>query len=236
MSQTTAYHICCFPLWIHACGHAGCVSSVGGLPPYGQPRVSPPISLGVVQACRECDLPLTVFFGARISPSWYSGFGTNALHNPHPCSLHIQDFTLICVVKVTHRVLCDSLIFLFLNNSGSGSEIQFLSEAQDDPQKRKPDIKKAKLMLGWEPVVSVAAPHRDVSHSPRPLLVQPWCSPWGGAPACGQTRREGSSSWHTASHHASQSPSQGDVWGHCGICARKIMHACGSACKQPQGC
>ncbi|KAK2092977.1 UDP-glucuronic acid decarboxylase 1 [Saguinus oedipus] len=35
---------------------------------------------------------------------------------------------------------------------GSGSEIQFLSEAQDDPQKRKPDIKKAKLMLGWEPV------------------------------------------------------------------------------------
>ena len=36
---------------------------------------------------------------------------------------------------------------------GHGSEIQFLSEAQDDPQKRKPDIKKAKLMLGWEPVV-----------------------------------------------------------------------------------
>lgn len=38
-------------------------------------------------------------------------------------------------------------------NTGSGSEIQFLSEAQDDPQKRKPDIKKAKLLLGWEPVV-----------------------------------------------------------------------------------
>lgn len=37
--------------------------------------------------------------------------------------------------------------------TGSGSEIQFLSEAQDDPQKRKPDIKKAKLLLGWEPVV-----------------------------------------------------------------------------------
>uniref|UniRef100_A0A8D0GNJ3 UDP-glucuronic acid decarboxylase 1 n=1 Tax=Sphenodon punctatus TaxID=8508 RepID=A0A8D0GNJ3_SPHPU len=36
---------------------------------------------------------------------------------------------------------------------GSGSEIQFLSEAQDDPQKRKPDIGKAKLLLGWEPVV-----------------------------------------------------------------------------------
>ncbi|NWQ68472.1 UXS1 decarboxylase, partial [Neopipo cinnamomea] len=36
---------------------------------------------------------------------------------------------------------------------GDGSEIQFLSEAQDDPQKRKPDIRKAKLLLGWEPVV-----------------------------------------------------------------------------------
>uniref|UniRef100_A0A8C9AJT0 UDP-glucuronic acid decarboxylase 1 n=1 Tax=Prolemur simus TaxID=1328070 RepID=A0A8C9AJT0_PROSS len=39
------------------------------------------------------------------------------------------------------------------SQDSSGSEIQFLSEAQDDPQKRKPDIKKAKLMLGWEPVV-----------------------------------------------------------------------------------
>ncbi|XP_006872509.1 PREDICTED: UDP-glucuronic acid decarboxylase 1-like [Chrysochloris asiatica] len=43
---------------------------------------------------------------------------------------------------------------LIKNLVGSGSEIQFLSEAQDDPQKRKPDIKKAKLMLGWEPVTS----------------------------------------------------------------------------------
>uniref|UniRef100_F6XHJ2 UDP-glucuronic acid decarboxylase 1 n=1 Tax=Xenopus tropicalis TaxID=8364 RepID=F6XHJ2_XENTR len=36
---------------------------------------------------------------------------------------------------------------------GSGGEISFLSEAQDDPQRRKPDIRKAKLLLGWEPVV-----------------------------------------------------------------------------------
>ncbi|KAG8451827.1 hypothetical protein GDO86_003863 [Hymenochirus boettgeri] len=36
---------------------------------------------------------------------------------------------------------------------GSGGEIRFLSEAQDDPQRRKPDIRKAKLLLGWEPVV-----------------------------------------------------------------------------------
>ncbi|KAM9802565.1 UDP-glucuronic acid decarboxylase 1 isoform X2 [Syngnathus typhle] len=35
----------------------------------------------------------------------------------------------------------------------SKSHIQFLPEAQDDPQRRKPDIQKAKMMLGWEPVV-----------------------------------------------------------------------------------
>ncbi|XP_054471026.1 UDP-glucuronic acid decarboxylase 1 isoform X2 [Anoplopoma fimbria] len=35
----------------------------------------------------------------------------------------------------------------------SRSQIQFLPEAQDDPQRRKPDIRKAKMMLGWEPVV-----------------------------------------------------------------------------------
>lgn len=37
----------------------------------------------------------------------------------------------------------------------SRSQIQFLPEAQDDPQRRRPDIRKAKMMLGWEPVVSV---------------------------------------------------------------------------------
>ncbi|KAG7282630.1 hypothetical protein CRUP_021304 [Coryphaenoides rupestris] len=35
----------------------------------------------------------------------------------------------------------------------SRSQIQFLPEAPDDPQRRRPDIRKAKLMLGWEPVV-----------------------------------------------------------------------------------
>ncbi|ELW63068.1 40S ribosomal protein S4 [Tupaia chinensis] len=42
---------------------------------------------------------------------------------------------------------------LIKNLLGRGSEIQFLSEAQDDLQKRKPDIKKVKPMLGWEPLV-----------------------------------------------------------------------------------
>uniref|UniRef100_A0A4W5QA29 UDP-glucuronic acid decarboxylase 1 n=1 Tax=Hucho hucho TaxID=62062 RepID=A0A4W5QA29_9TELE len=35
----------------------------------------------------------------------------------------------------------------------SRSQIQFLPEGQDDPQRRQPDIRKAKMMLGWEPVV-----------------------------------------------------------------------------------
>ncbi|KAI4805136.1 hypothetical protein KUCAC02_009766 [Chaenocephalus aceratus] len=35
----------------------------------------------------------------------------------------------------------------------SRSQIQFLPEAQDDPQRRRPDIRKANMMLGWEPVV-----------------------------------------------------------------------------------
>ncbi|XP_078258695.1 UDP-glucuronic acid decarboxylase 1 isoform X1 [Rhinoraja longicauda] len=36
---------------------------------------------------------------------------------------------------------------------GSRSEILSLPEAQDDPQRRNPDISKAKQLLGWEPVV-----------------------------------------------------------------------------------
>ncbi|MGH0191741.1 UNVERIFIED_CONTAM: hypothetical protein FKN15_072529 [Acipenser sinensis] len=45
-------------------------------------------------------------------------------------------------------------VIVFLSSSsGSRSQIQFLPEAQDDPQRRKPDITKAKMMLGWEPVV-----------------------------------------------------------------------------------
>lgn len=42
-----------------------------------------------------------------------------------------------------------------LPSTVSRSQIQFLPEAQDDPQRRRPDIRKAKMMLGWEPVVRV---------------------------------------------------------------------------------
>ncbi len=44
---------------------------------------------------------------------------------------------------------------LILELSGSRSEISFLDRPVDDPDRRKPDITKAKKVLGWEPKVSV---------------------------------------------------------------------------------
>jgi dTDP-glucose 4,6-dehydratase len=38
---------------------------------------------------------------------------------------------------------------------GSKSEIKFLPLPQDDPKQRKPDITKAKKLLGWEPKVEL---------------------------------------------------------------------------------
>lgn len=42
-----------------------------------------------------------------------------------------------------------------LKLTGSGSKIVFEELPQDDPKKRKPDISKAKRILGWEPKVGV---------------------------------------------------------------------------------
>jgi dTDP-glucose 4,6-dehydratase len=37
--------------------------------------------------------------------------------------------------------------------TGSKSELTFAPLPQDDPKQRKPDITKAKTLLGWEPKV-----------------------------------------------------------------------------------
>ncbi|MDP3983031.1 MAG: GDP-mannose 4,6-dehydratase, partial [bacterium] len=37
----------------------------------------------------------------------------------------------------------------------SSSEIKFIERPEDDPSRRKPDIEKAKQLLGWEPTVSL---------------------------------------------------------------------------------
>jgi dTDP-glucose 4,6-dehydratase len=41
--------------------------------------------------------------------------------------------------------------------SGSASEIQFEPLPQDDPKQRRPDISKARRLLGWEPKVELEA-------------------------------------------------------------------------------
>ena len=38
---------------------------------------------------------------------------------------------------------------------GSESKIEFCPLPQDDPRKRKPDIENARLLLGWEPLVTL---------------------------------------------------------------------------------
>ena len=99
----------------------------------GQRGAFPLTHLRVAQAC-----------GARAR-----GLG----HITPSASVFLCRWDLTLMYKNHTSVVPDSVFFFFFLNSGSGSEIQFLSEAQDDPQKRKPDIKKAKLMLGLEPVV-----------------------------------------------------------------------------------
>ncbi|RKY39072.1 MAG: SDR family NAD-dependent epimerase/dehydratase [Candidatus Omnitrophota bacterium] len=47
------------------------------------------------------------------------------------------------------------LAHLILKLTGSSSKIKFLPLPEDDPKKRKPDIKKAKEILNWQPQVSL---------------------------------------------------------------------------------
>lgn len=44
---------------------------------------------------------------------------------------------------------------LVLRFTGSSSKIKFLPLPEDDPRRRKPDISKAKTLLGWQPWVSL---------------------------------------------------------------------------------
>jgi nucleoside-diphosphate-sugar epimerase len=37
----------------------------------------------------------------------------------------------------------------------SSSRIIYMKEAEDDPKKRRPDIRKAKEILNWEPKITV---------------------------------------------------------------------------------
>jgi len=54
-----------------------------------------------------------------------------------------KEFTILECAKVVLEV------------TGSSSKIQFLPLPQDDPKQRKPDITKAKALLGWEPKIDL---------------------------------------------------------------------------------
>jgi nucleoside-diphosphate-sugar epimerase len=44
---------------------------------------------------------------------------------------------------------------LVIEITGSNSEIIYKSLPQDDPMQRRPDISKAKELLGWEPKIQL---------------------------------------------------------------------------------
>jgi dTDP-glucose 4,6-dehydratase len=44
---------------------------------------------------------------------------------------------------------------IILKVTGSKSEITFRPLPEDDPKQRKPDITKAKKLLGWEPKIEL---------------------------------------------------------------------------------
>jgi UDP-glucuronate decarboxylase len=53
--------------------------------------------------------------------------------------------------EFTIRQLAEKVIAL----TGSKSQIEHRPLPQDDPQQRKPDITKAKEVLGWEPTIAL---------------------------------------------------------------------------------
>jgi dTDP-glucose 4,6-dehydratase len=56
-----------------------------------------------------------------------------------------NEFTILECAKVVLEV------------TGSKSKIRYESLPQDDPKQRRPDITKARQLLGWEPKVDLAA-------------------------------------------------------------------------------
>ena len=52
-------------------------------------------------------------------------------------------------------------IFYFVYLTGGTSKIINVKAAEDDPQRRKPDISKAKQLLKWEPRVSAMSSEEE---------------------------------------------------------------------------
>ena len=47
--------------------------------------------------------------------------------------------------------------------SGGKTPILNLAKMEDDPQRRKPDITRAKVILGWEPQVTLISSNQSYS-------------------------------------------------------------------------
>jgi dTDP-glucose 4,6-dehydratase len=69
------------------------------------------------------------------------------------------------------RTLLD-LAQLVIKLTGSPSEIVFEALPTDDPQVRRPDITRARQVLGWEPTVSLEEGLRRTIASIRPDIVE----------------------------------------------------------------
>lgn len=76
----------------------------------------------------------------------------------------VNAFSLIGEKKVSGEIInlgnpdekkIIDIAFLIKQLTASQSDIQFVKKRKDDPQKRKPDISKAKKLLGWTPTISL---------------------------------------------------------------------------------
>ena len=63
--------------------------------------------------------------------------------------------TVKTLIYCQHEKTILELAQIIINLTDSHSEIIYNTIAPDDPKKRKPDITKAKNLLGWEPKVSL---------------------------------------------------------------------------------
>ena len=70
-------------------------------------------------------------------------------------AMHLSDASIIGPVNLgnTHEFTMLEFAEKVIKLTGSKSKITFVALPQDDPKQRKPDISKAKKLLGWEPKV-----------------------------------------------------------------------------------
>ena len=66
-----------------------------------------------------------------------------------------ENYMCACKVLVLYLLkYCVSFVPRMIASVGGESEVVHRSALQDDPQRRRPDISRAKLYIGWQPHVS----------------------------------------------------------------------------------